>query len=374
MSEKGFIESNTPAAGTTESGKAFNVYRLRENPTWVKFGLHAARAGPVQPSASVSYDVPRRLPTPTYWDVSATRDRGGDLERRSCGRDAHSTFSSPYCSSSTASPSSAMRFDSHTTLADTAADAALRYERQRLQQRNVPCSSRMSASLHSTADTTKVIKQSASSAGVSVTSCPAAHSATTPSERQALQERRIAETPSCHSNGGNTHASTLARRAAAGSILRDRTNLANEQCVKETSTVLGTSHDSAGVHQSCTPVSASVARSFVSRAAVTHLSGCAAVVDVEGPLDSLYIPLRRPPPRSCAATRQHFSIFGDVADLARTGGGDGKESASKRPLSAHMRIDPVYHAPGNNAVGVHDRAPSKGDAYQTSSSAYGRGF
>ncbi|KAK7198169.1 hypothetical protein NESM_000773600 [Novymonas esmeraldas] len=106
------------------------------------------------------------------------------------------------------------------------------------------------------------------------------------------------------------------------------------------------------------PSSLSLMTASSTRAKDSHLMGSAAVVGVPGPLDTLYIPLRRPAPRGCAATRQHFSIFDtspQVASVAANASGIGAGRAMRTARDGHAGLAPAA------------------DTYKTTSSAYGCG-
>ncbi|KAG5492548.1 hypothetical protein JKF63_01126 [Porcisia hertigi] len=98
------------------------------------------------------------------------------------------------------------------------------------------------------------------------------------------------------------------------------------------------------------------------RAKRSHLVGCAAVVSVPGPLDGHYVPMRRPAPGDCVATRQHFSVFEGAYRPGR-----GLERSAIEPRAA-----------AGARAGKHFSHGIIGDAfefgiYKTTNSAYGRG-
>lgn len=92
------------------------------------------------------------------------------------------------------------------------------------------------------------------------------------------------------------------------------------------------------------------------RGAASHLSGSAALVEADGPLDALYIPLRRPAPGSCSASTQNWSICGEGGkqqqQQQRRKKGGGSESTAS--TGVHQLLQ------------YHDRS-----IYTTSNSAYG---
>ncbi|KAL7702356.1 hypothetical protein N2W54_006134 [Lotmaria passim] len=354
------------------SEESFNVYRLRENPTWVKFGLRGAYAQPTQKSASSSFDTISRPSVSLYRGAQAdswpaVNGCSGCSKQRSCGQGTH------YASCSASSYARPMHVEA-TSLADAGAQAALRHEQQeRVQRRSCTSVPSMTAA---------PARDSDGASFASRVSHTSASSAVSPPMQASVPDKNPAVP-----FGSSTYQPNL-------SFLSDRTNLTTGATAsKHQSLSVAASQVSDDTHpcdsrtsyrrsfhepeatapieaSSCERPSVSAARASVSRATATHLSGSAAVVDVAGPSDALYVPLRRPPPQNCEATRQHFNIF-DVADREREKQFRG---ASHRGDVAKARVNYcTAHAPLTSNGGIWASEPGGSDAYQTSNSAYGQG-
>ncbi|KPA86042.1 hypothetical protein ABB37_00315 [Leptomonas pyrrhocoris] len=368
----------------------FNVYRLKENPTWVRFG---PRAAPAEESfnTTTSFFSASTRPTPsTLRGVSADNSPEMDHTNKGSKRRGYHQATAPSFSPGLTRTSSD-RAEAETLVAAGVA-AALRHERQQAQQREQQSGQRTTRTSVSASSSLSSIAKSANAA-VGATSCASvaptrAARSTYPSENTPARGVCTAA-PSYQSS----HPSSFCGNCASfPSYLRDRTNLPAEcKGTEERANAIRASRASAknaphgctqGSSQSslCGPgatdqtevpvyarPSVSTAPSSGSRATVTHLSGPAAFVDVEGPFDSLYVPLRRPAPQNCEATRQHFSIF-EAEGSERVGLHTGR--SDRRGVTT--RVHQVDYAPLSVAQ-VRRGGAGGGDGLLTSNSLYGQG-
>lgn len=374
------MSDTASAIGTNSTTSAFNVYRLKENPTWVRFAPRGVggRAQTRPSSADGRQAILASSCSQGMAEWSATGSARSHRGRGSIGRD------------STSSSSIRRTAEEVDTLAGAAATAALRYERQHQQHegRQPSCQSATPASV--TASSLEA--WTAAGHRPPLPSIPhntansACHAST-----MSTRTTQAAPTSSSSYGGGAQSSSPCHNRSSSASSLFQSFELGSESGhVTHASSSAGVRasfivsepapcwpHEGSSRVNSHVPLprgrratSPSPAPSAASRAATSHLSGSAAFVDVEGPLDSLYVPLRRPPPPQCEATRQHFSIF-DGAQQSRAGPRAGGFQTDAR-APAFAQVDRSDHA-AQRRVPVQGGGAVVWSTYQTSNGAYGKG-
>lgn len=398
MSDNSYSDS-LPSAAHLATEKDFHVYRLKANPTWIKFGLRASPASEAHNAASTSRPFGFEAPGSAHRDASANVN--WSISSRSSIPGGHNKStgerqpSAPRADSVASSHASfASREANNLTAAGS--DAALRSGRQcprSVQEQQEPQQRQQRSTFNGPCQVSSLPSSSNASVARKPDHSCASHVSPAPSDasRSAFSYRNdLHDSTAALSRHGiytTRPPSRDVQRLTAELFLRDRTN---QTCgksdnakqvsgsVDHTPSLTRSVYDSLSsepeaVPQSMLPryeptTSVSTARSSTSRAAASHLSGSAAVVDTEGPLDSLYVPLRRPAPRNCEATQQHFSIF-DVADKERVSSAAGGRALPTRQAQPARRVF------DSGDAAAQAWAPSNSrEAYQTSNSTYGRGF
>ncbi|KPI86905.1 hypothetical protein ABL78_4039 [Leptomonas seymouri] len=359
--------------------EAFNVYRLKANPTWVRFGPRVALTKEVSNTTASSFSASTRQTASTYRGASAGISPDTSQVDKGSRRRSHCDEMSPHLS--LAFPDASFRREEAEALVAAGTEAALRHERHLMQQRGRQSAQR--ATRASVSAASSIVNPSRSIDCTSCASYASGHDArsTCPSEAMIASSYQGIRPSGRFTNFGSS------------SFLRDCTNLAAEHRgikvarndAHASRASVGGAHRSdiqeSSTHSLCEPgstaqtetprhshISLTITPSSVSRAAATHLSGPAAFVHVEGPMDSLYVPLRRPAPQNCEATRQHFNIF-ETANSAHVGPRRGS-GATRAPVQA-CAVQSQHEA--LSTARLERGCVPAPDAYQTSNNLYGQG-
>ncbi|CAG9582487.1 hypothetical protein LMJF_35_1355 [Leishmania major strain Friedlin] len=311
-----------------------SVYRLKHNPSWTKFGMHPAMLA----------------------DINARSDR--PTSRRASSRGSSAASSAvPSANASRLSTASARQPASSSSLAAVGAQAALRHEHK--QAHAASRSMNLRATAFSACGTRgasqslvsdSVLLAPRARGGSDVKACaPESASLGQPAATrgESLTASTPVPTPFRDRGGSCDHGSETPRTP----------NDARSSDFTDSSWRAETTRD-----PSLQPSVLSLRAASSSRAKDSHLMGSAALVEVAGPLDALYVPLRRPAPRGCVATHQHFSIF-ERTHCQRV---PGRSATEARAAVAAHREAHIGHR------GVVGGSPET-DTYRTTNSAYGRG-
>ncbi|KAG5492005.1 hypothetical protein GH5_00905 [Leishmania sp. Ghana 2012 LV757] len=326
-------DSHPPSAASPASSSC-TVYRLKHNPSWTKFGMN------------------RRMRADTNARPSQLSSGLASAHRASAAHSAVSSANASFRSTASARQPASMR-----GLAFVGAQAALRHEHYQQMHAASRLTDRRSPASHAS-DLRR-----------------APHPTMSGSAFEALRARGDGEVKAC----------------SPESAPRSRAASRREEEPMTATPMSTTSKNKSGScdHGSEMPCTSGDANSFTftasckaeatwdprlqssvlslltassSRAKDSHLKGSAALVAVPGPLDALYVPLRRLAPRGCAAARQNFSIFEGTHCM---GAFDRSESRAGTATGSYReaRID---------RRGIVGGSPET-DTYRTTSSAYGLG-
>ncbi|GET92638.1 hypothetical protein LtaPh_3514200 [Leishmania tarentolae] len=330
------MTDNCVASAAPAASLPCSVYRLKHNPSWTKFGMH--------PRVLTDINAPSSRPT---------------LRRASSSRGSYAANSTVLsANASFLSTASARQPASSSSLAAVGAQAALRHEYKKS---------------HAASGSMKLRAHSLNTSG----SREASHSWVSDSAFLNQRVRGCSDVKTCapeSSSPGQTPATCGGSPTAPAPV--QTTSRDKGGSFDHSSQTPRTSNDmrsSSFTHPSCRmrttgeallqPSILSLQEASSSRAKDSHLMGSAALVQVAGPSDVLYIPLRRPAPRGCVATRQHFSIF------ERTHC-QGDSERSTREARAAVGVHKESHI-GHRSMA--DVLPET-DTYRTTNSAYGRGW
>ncbi|CAC9543798.1 hypothetical protein LINJ_35_1360 [Leishmania infantum JPCM5] len=326
-------DSHSTSAAPAASSPC-SVYRLKHNPSWTKFGMHPAMLA----------------------DINARSGRPTSRRASSCGSSAANS-AVPSASASLLSTASARQPASSGSLAAVGAQAALRHEHKQAHAAS------RSMSLRATAFNASGIR------GVSQSLVSDSAFSTSRARGGSDVKARAPESASL-SQPAATRGESPAASAPVSTTFRDKggscdhgtetprtPNDTRSSDFTDSSWRAETTRD-----PSLQPSVLPLREASSSRAKVSHLMGSAALVEVAGPLDALYVPLRRPAPRGCVATRQHFSIF----ERTHCQGVPVRSATEARAAVAAHRVAHIGHR------GVVGGSPET-DTYRTTNSAYGRG-
>ncbi|KAG5467249.1 hypothetical protein CUR178_00890 [Leishmania enriettii] len=328
------MANSHPPSAASPASSSFTVYRLKHNPSWTKFGMH------------------RRMLTDTNARPSQLSSGRASAHRASAAHSAVPSANASFRSTAAARQPASMR-----GLAFAGAQAALRHEHHQPTHAASRLTDRRSPASHAS----------------DVRRAP--HPTMSGSAFEALRARGDGEVKAC----------------SPESAPRSRTASTREEEPMAATPVSATSKNKSGScdHGSETPCTSRDANSFTftasckaeatrdprlrspvlslstassSRAKDSHLKGSAALVAVPGPLDALYVPLRRLAPRECAAARQNISIFEGTHCMR----------ASDRSESRAGAATGSYRGAHVDRRGILGGSPET-DTYRTTSSAYGLG-
>ncbi|KAG5466716.1 hypothetical protein LSCM1_00890 [Leishmania martiniquensis] len=327
-------DNRSPSAASAASSACY-VYRLKHNPSWTKFGMH-----------------PRVL--------TDTNARPGHLTSpcASAHRASESHYAAPSANASFLCTTSARQPASVASVALVGAQAALRHE----QCQRVHTASRIT-DLRSSAVHASGPRR-------------AAHPTASGSAFMTPRARGDGGVKGCAPESASWEQAALPREEAPLAVTPMSTTLTSESGSGdqggEMRRISRDALSSASADLSCRaevtydpPIrysALSLQTASLSRAKDSHLRGSAALVAVAGPLDALYVPLRRPAPRGCVATRQNFSI----SEGARRTRSSDRSAMKAGAVTGGSREARVVRC------GIVGGAP-EADTYRTSSSAYGRG-
>lgn len=382
--------SDTASTGVGATS-AFNIYRLKANPTWVRFAPrgNCAEAPPQSVASSISADrcsstMITRSGCKTEQSLAGCTDTSSG--RASTHRDCALSFSTTRSARGSS------------VLADAAANAALHYERQQQHgQKSSRQSTAIASASASSLDAWSAGEQrnalhtsSAAPSRGPLNTCHTSSVSTRPPRNVTLSScDDVTHSPAPPRNSASASSSLLSYACSGASRPVDRASPAVLEAPVTSGCVPSWLSSSARTpcsslyggpameERAQTPLrrvsSPSPAPSTASRAATSHLRGSAAVVDVEGPLDALYVPLRRPPPSQCEATRQHFSIF-EVAERGRVGPrvGGACLGATATRGSALVRADDI-DSTAQGGASVRRGGAGGWSSYETSNGVYGKG-
>ncbi|CBZ30685.1 hypothetical protein LMXM_34_1355 [Leishmania mexicana MHOM/GT/2001/U1103] len=307
-----------------------SVYRLKHNPSWTKFGMH--------PGMLTGINARPSRPT-----LRCASSRGS-----SAANSANTSFLSTAPARQPASGSS---------LAAVGAQAALRHEHKQahaalrpmnLRGPDFNASSTRGASQSLISDSAFLTPRTRGGSDVKAW---APESASLGQAAATRGESPTVSTPvptTFKDKGGSCDHGSEAPRTPNDPRSSDFTD---SSCRAETAR-----------DPSLQPSVLSLRAASSSRAKDSHLMGSAALVEVAGPLDALYVPLRRPAPRGCVATRQHFWIF----ERTHCKEVPGRSATEARAATGAHREAHIGHR------GVVGGLPET-DTYRTTNSAYGRG-
>ncbi|CAJ1036191.1 hypothetical protein Q4I32_007353 [Leishmania shawi] len=328
-------DDHSLSAGQEGLSSPCNVYRIKHNPSWIKFGMHP------------------EILTDTNARLSRLTSRGALSRGASRESSAVPSANTPFLSTALARQSA-----SSSSLAAIGARAALRHE----QHQQARATSRSTDSQPPAFHASAVHRDSHSSVSVSASATPRVRG---DSDTEACAPESASLERSESMCGGSATGSTPVTTAFKGKgSFCDRES--EMSCFPDDthSAVFTNSSCRAGAARvpSLQPSVFSLPTASSSRAKNSHLIGSAALVGVAGPLDNLYVPLRRPAPRGCVATRQHFSLF------------EGTNCKGSPGMSAiETRAAPGVHREVHiSRRGLVGGAPET-DTYRTTNSAYGRG-